>query len=522
MVALPFLSAQYGGSKSTNALRKSLGEIPRMMRGKTGDVSDGFLTALSRAVENGVVDESYATELAATSEGPNLTGLLPGNKAQRGMMKIAHWSAFMFQMSEKFNRRAVFTAAWELAMADPTNSTLQELKELNTLEHSDLIGKGFSTEEALAYLAARDAVWATQFQYSNHARARFMRGRKGVIFTFFTFVQNMVFFAAHDRGRIQFFLMMFLLAGMMGLPFAEDINAVVRFAARKLLGKDFDIERATREFVVDIMGEDSISPDLILHGISRVGFGIPAAADILGIPFPKFDLSASVGLGRIIPGVQELGPPSRNFDAMFSRISTDVAGASFGIGINVLKFLSDDELPFGDHKRWERAIPRAMKSLVRANRFLEEGRERTRTGATVLEFDANDPDQLAEIIGQALGFTPTRLSRKWDRQRMEQEAKAFWEIRRGMLLSQMNHAQTVGDRGAIADVIAAIKRYNNEAIAGFKITNRELRQSQRTRARSRRLFELGLPAQRRATGLVKDIQRLFPEVEDVEDATRMR
>lgn len=523
MVALPYLSARYGGLKATNELRKALGAVPRMMRRDVSNVSDGFLVALTRAVENGVVDESYATELAATSEGPNLTGLLPGNKAQRGMMKIAHWSAFMFQTSEKFNRRAVFTAAWELAVADPTNPILQELKGLNTLEHRDLIGKGFNEEEALAYLAARDAVWATQFQYSNHARARFMRGRKGVIFTFFTFVQNMVFFAAHDRGRIQFFLMMFVLAGMMGLPFAEDLNAVVRFAARKFLGKDFDIERATREFVVDIMGEDSISPDLILHGISRVGFGIPAAADILGIPFPKFDLSASVGLGRIIPGVEELGAPNRSFDAAFSRISTDVAGASLGIGINILKFLSDDELPWGDHKRWERAMPRAMKNLVKANRFLEEGRERTRTGATVLEFDASDPDQLAEIIGQAAGFTPTRLSRKWDRQRMEQEAIAFWTIRRGMLLKQMDHAVTVGDRGAVANVVAAIKRYNNEvAIAGFKISSRELRQSQRERARRRRLFEIGLPAQRRATGLVRDIQRLFPEVQDVEDAGRMR
>jgi len=208
---------------------------------------------------------------------------------------------------------------------------------------------------------------------------------------------------------------------------------------------------------------------------------------------------------------------------MFSRISTDVAGASFGIGINILKFLSDDELPFGDHKRWERALPRAMKNLIKANRFLEEGRERTRTGATVLEFDASDPDQLAEIIGQAAGFTPTRLSRKWDRQRMEQEAIAFWTIRRGMLLKQMDHATTVGDKGAVADVIAAIRRYNNEvAIAGFKISSRELRQSQRERARRRRLFEVGIPAQRRAIGLVRDIQRLFPEVEDVEDVTRMR
>jgi len=519
MVGLPYLSARYGGLKATNALRKAMGTIPRMMKLDTADVKDAFLIALTRAVENGVVDESYATELAATAEGANLSGLLPGNKAQRGMMQIAHWSAFMFQTSEKFNRRTMFASAWELAMADPQNKVLNELQEFNQLEFRDLmkvLGKG-KEQEARAYLAARDAVWSTQFQYSRHARPRFMRGRKGVIFTFFTFVQQMVFFAAHDRGRTQFLLMMFVLAGMMGLPFAEDINAFVRFTSRKLLGKDVNIERLTREFVVDIMGEDSISPDLILHGISRVGFGIPAAADLLGIPFPQFDMSASVGLGRIIPGAEELfGAPSKGFDATFSRAVTTAAGASAGIGINLLKFLSDD-LPFGDSKRYERAFPRSIKNALKGIRFFEEGRERTRQGATVVDFDVDDPGQLAEVVGQFFGFQPTRLSRRWDRERMQQEAIAFWTIRRGMLLRQMDQARVSGDSGVLGDVLAAIRRYNRDvAIPGFFITGKELRQSQRERMRRRRLFEAGLPASKRQRPLARDIKRLFPEVEDVE------
>jgi len=294
----------------------------------------------------------------------------------------------------------------------------------------------------------------------------------------------------------------------------------VRFTARKLLGKDVDVERLAREFIVDIMGEDSISPDLILHGISRVGFGIPAAADLLGIPMPKFDMSASVGLGRIIPGLETIGPPSRSFDAGFSRFVTQASGASAGIGINVMRFLSDDALDWGDSKRYERAFPRSIKNVLKARRFLEEGRERTRTGATVLAFDASDPDQLAEIVGQALGFTPTRLSRKWDRQRMVQEAEAFLLIRRGMILRQMDTAVQSGDRAVIKDMLAAIKRYNKEAEPGFKISSRELRQSQRERARRRRLFELGRPARRKSTGLARDIDKLFPEVVDVENVPR--
>jgi len=333
----------------------------------------------------------------------------------------------------------------------------------------------------------------------------------------------MVHFAAHDRARTRFFLMMFMFAGLMGLPGAEDLRAFVRFASRKLLGEDVDIEREARKMIIDMAG-DKIDPDLILHGTSRVGFGIHAAADIVGIPFPEFDLSASLGMGRIIPGFKEaFGTQHKSFDANFARISQDVAGASLGIGINIWQALSDDELPFGDHKRWERAMPRALKSLVRANRFREEGRERTRQGATFLEFDASDPDQLAEIVGQAMGFTPTRMTRKWDRQRMEQEAVAFWTIRRGMLLKQFDHAIVSGDREAIEDMGAAIARYNNEvAIPGFTISNRELRQSSRERQRRRGLAELGIPVSKKQRALVRDVQRLFPEVESVEDFSRAR
>lgn len=438
-------------------------------------------------------------------------------------MKSAHYAAFMFQTSEKFNRRWAFQAGWDLAMADPQNTVIQEIKALNTLKHQQLLEKGFTEEQANAYLVARDTVESTQFQYANHARARFMRGKKGIIFTFFTFMQNMVFFAAQDRGRIQFFLMMFLLAGMMGLPGAEDINALVRFASRKLLGKDFDIERATREFVIDLAGEGSVAPDLILHGISRVGFGIPAAADLLGIPMPQVDMSASLSMGRLIPGLEELGPPSRRFDAIFSKVSTDVAGATLGIGINVLKYLADNDLPWNDSKSYERALPRSLKNLARAHRFLSEGEDRTRQGGTFVEFDASDPQQLAEIVAQAAGFTPTKLSRKWDYTSMKLEAIAFWEIRRGMLIRQFDQAIMSRDKRVLSSMLDEIRTYNNELpdeVRGFLIKSSELRKSQRQRALRRRKAELDIPRTRRAIPLVTSINRLFPEVTAIENAPR--
>lgn len=513
MVTLPYLSARYGDVKSMNAIRKAIGAIPRMMRMKTENVSDEFLKALTRGVEQGVLDESYAAMLAATAEGPNLTGLLPGNKVMRGMVKFNNVMAFLFQQSEKMNRRASFMAAWELAQADPNNKFLQEMKELNSLEYAALLKKGFSEQTALSYLAARDAVWSTQFQYSRHARARFMQGRKGIILTFYSFVQNMMFFAMHDRGRVRFLLMMFAMAGLMGLPGAEDMRAIVRFISRKVFKEDIDFEKIARKFVVDL-ADGTIPPDLVLHGVSRYGFGMPAAADLVGIPLPKFDVSASLGMGRIIPGLAEIGPPgSSNYDARFANITTTAAGATFGIGLNLMKFFSDDQLPWNDGKRFERALPRALRDLTRGVRYLEEGRERTRSGATLVEFDASDPIQLAETIMQMAGFAPTRLTQVWDRQRMEQEAIAFWTTRRGMLLRQFDQAVQSGDASVVRDVVASVARYNNEvAIPGFHIKASELRQSQRERARRRALIEVGLPQQRRHIPLIQGIRKLHPEV----------
>jgi hypothetical protein len=423
----------------------------------------------------------------------------------------------MFQQSEKMNRRVVFRAAWELALANPDAPYLAELQGTNELEFNGLREEGFSPIEARAYIAGRDAVDRTQYEYASWARPRFMRGRKGVIFTFFMFLQNSTYFAFKSPGATRYWIMMLFMAGMMGLPGAEDLASLAKLAARKLLGKNFDVEKEVRELVVDLMGENSTAADLILHGTSRVGFGIPAAADILGIPFPSFDMSANISLGQIIPGLADLGSPVGSFESKFSRTTTNAAGASLGIGINLLKALSDDSLPIGDFKRWERAMPRAMKNVVKAARFYTEGRERTNSGATVLNFDASDPEQLAEIVAQGLGFTPTRLARKWDRERMQLETMVFWQTRRTMLLRQYDHAVTIRSREAGKDVIAQIKRFNNEVPhRALGITGKELSDSRKARERGRVMKERGFAPQRSFVPMGKEIDRLFPEI-DIED-----
>jgi hypothetical protein len=196
------------------------------------------------------------------------------------------------------------------------------------------------------------------------------------------------------------------------------------------------------------------------------------------------------------------------------QASQKIAGASYGIALTMAKAMTNDQLPMSDWKRWEPAMPRAMRGLVRAGRYASEGRDRTATGATTIPFDVGDPDQLAEVVAQGLGFTPTRMSRYWDKQRAVLEAQAFWATRRGMLMKQFDHALQTRDASVIDDVRKAISRYNNEvAIPGLGISSEEIMNSIRARTKARMRVEQGLPANNRNIPLVQQMNKLFPEAD---------
>jgi hypothetical protein len=121
---------------------------------------------------------------------------------------------------------------------------------------------------------------------------------------------------------------------------------------------------------------------------------------------------------------------------------------------------------------------------------------------------------LAEVVAQGLGFTPTRMSRYWDKQRAVLEAQAFWATRRGMLMKQFDHALQTRDASVIDDVRKAISRYNNEvAIPGLGISSEEIMNSIRARTKARMRVEQGLPANNRNVPLVQQMNKLFPEAE---------
>jgi len=287
----------------------------------------------------------------------------------------------------------------------------------------------------------------------------------------------------------------------MGLPGAEDLAAIADALGKKIYGKHFKIEEEIGELLTELFGS-SRAADNILHGTAREGFGLNALGDLAGVPIPQFDMSGNVGMGNVVPGLQEamkLGSGA-TFEETLGRAGTDIAGASFGIGINLMKFLGDRELPFSDMKRWERAMPRAMKNVTRSLRYLPEdtnvakitgafvqpeGRERNRKGGTIVEFNGSDPEHMMEIALQGMGFGITRLNREWNEIIAKVEVEKYWSGRRSGLMTQYWHTLYTNDKEARRDVIDAILRFNKSVPFGeMGIRSPDLKTSVKIRTKS--------------------------------------
>jgi len=157
------------------------------------------------------------------------------------------------------------------------------------------------------------------------------------------------------------------------------------------------------------------------------------------------------------------------------------------------------------------AMPRALRDMSQAVRFAEEGRERSASGSTVLDFDIEDPEQLAEIIARAGGFQVTRLSRRWDRIIAQADAQSYWTGRRTALMGIYDEARWRGTEETRKEIIDRIVAFNREAPKGLAITRQALQQSLARRDLARAKQEAGVPQSKMLGAIYRDVARRHPE-----------
>lgn len=518
LVTGPFLAGQFGdaatGRAGVQAVSKAMENVFAQIRGSQINPTP-LSEAVDQAHQDRLLDDGFAAELAALSHGSVLSRTLPGNKFARGVRMVAQWGTLPFQFAERINRRITFDAAYNLAIENPQHESVERIATENAAEATRLQADlGWSDGQTRAYLVAADAVRRTQFEYARWARPRLMDGGRAVIFMFKSFLQNMLYVMFRSNRGVQARMLLGFLAtaGLMGLPGAEDIEDVVKTVSR-MLGYDVDPERWFRGMVKEFLHSDAA--DVMLHGASRIGFGIPAALQSVGVPASEIDLSGSLSMGRLIPGLAPvLDIRNGRFNELVGETTVEIAGPAIGVPFAAYQALIDHSLPANDIKRWERVLPRAGKAISRASRFLVEERERDRRGGTIIEFDPNDVSDQMEIISTAAGFAPTRLNRKWDYLRSAQEVEHYYLGMRRLLMNEYWRAFRLRNADGKEDAVKAIRKFNAETpFKSMAITADSLRQSVKARVRGKEQREADIPTAKMLRPIRAETRELYPEVE---------
>jgi|GEM_PF-4772466 len=521
MVTYPYLASKFPGTKrgiSSAALQTmnyNIKDMKNWVMGKsTIDPNGPKQEALDEAHASRVIDDGFAQELAAVSQGSVLSRTIADGNFARGMRTVAQWGTYPFAAAERFNRSVTFRTAYDLAIANPDNPYVQEALVKNKVEVGRLKqDRGWGDRQTAAYIFATQTVRDTQFEYSRWARPKIMQGGRGVLFMFKTYLQNMMFFMFNaNRGtQVRFMLMLFAVAGIMGLPGAEDAEALAK-ALGKLLGFDINPQLFVRRMIKDFVGDGHVA-DILLNGASRAGFGIPAALQGVGLPSGSADLSGSLSMGKLVPGLAALmDPKGSSFTEMLGDVTREIAGPLLGVPLAVYNSAVDSALPSDDPKRWERAMPRALKDVSRSSRYLAEKRERDTRGATVTHFDPNDISDQMDALAVGLGFQPTQLTRQWDAIQAQREVQMYWTGQRKLLLNAYGRAARLNDVEGKQDARSAIKEFNQEVPdSGLKITQDTLQKSLKTRERERKAKESRTPTAKNLRGVSREVQELFPE-----------
>lgn len=549
MITFPFLSGKFGNPvKAMKAIVRAMTQMENFYkRGSYEGLTDFEMRSLDYGIKTGRISETQAPELAAISQGAGLLLGQGGTKAQRMWAGLQEKAALMFELAEQFNRRVAWRAAIELAQKDPNAKAVQEAMGKYTMEYNRMLQNGWTAAEARAIVTAIHTVDQTQYVYARYDRPQFMRGRfAGTLFVFKTYMQKTLFMLAHNKGDVlpYYLVMTAMIGGLAGIPGYEDMRDILNAFMKKMLGRDYDLDREVRRYVRDIAG-GAIPADLVLHGLARFGLGVPALLDMLGslatgtpgrgfdpatagrnVPFGTVDMSRMLSMGNILP--VELGKmftETKDVNSTIAEQTQKASGAVFSVAFNIYKAIMDNQLDAMDPKRYERAIPRVLGMTSRTFRTMLEGRERYRGGVsgapTFLQYNWKDPEQAMELLGIQLGFQPLRSSYKWNATIAEMEIEKFWELRRTGLLGELYDARKSGDVKRQEAAKQKIQEWNGfldkiDRARGYKISGPTAERSFKARERVTQAREAGQPTKKMNQPIRQYIEELFPgAIQDV-------
>lgn len=466
MVTVPYLSTRFGWARAFAATSQAYKDIAQMYLKKEA-LTDDEKKMLQELRRTNKIDASFASELAGLREGGRLSDMTALTKAAAAFYGVRYYGMWMFQKMEVLNREVTALAAYRL------NRTQRGFDS-----HSD---EGY---DHAALEKAGLAIQDTQNENAQWNRPEMMRGRKSVLTMFMSYQQNLTYqMLGGDESWMRLLAVQMMAAGLLGIPFAQDIDELIKWFSRKVFGTDMSAERALRAYLKDVMGD----PDWVLKGASHNVFGL--------------DLSGSLSQGRAIPGIDALAMEG-NFNDRLANAAGDVGGAGFSIILQFMKSLASNDPDVW--RRFQRAWPQAVQAMVDGGQMLSGGKALDAQGRPIVDVSKGD------ALMRTLGFQLTNVAQDKGKRFAQQDTAQFWLTRRAYVMGVWELAVEGHDNNWREKAMSALRDYNNEVPdAQLKITAQQLRQSMMSRVKGDTMVSQGLPANRNLTQTYNRVGGLY-------------
>lgn len=430
------------------------------------------LTAvLDQATQDGVIDQSYAYYLAAQADSGALLSATKGKMSQVGHA-ISELGMMPFQATEKLNR-------------------IHSLITFYKLERK----VGGNTRDA--YNRAVQKTNLLQNAYDQANRPELFRGKKAALTMFMSYVQFMGWIStggyeraakvqatalgrtvapAYRGTTAKIWLMFLLLGGLMGVPFARNMMDVVQWLWRKL---GFGNAEAELRAFMEELGVDA---NWGMHGLLHNTFG------------SGFSTSGSFGLGRMLPGTDLLVKekemtPLETIGSLVTA-SSGPAGNFYKSVLDAIGTVASDPFTGRSWVEGGKKMPGAIGNVSKAVDMELRQRMKPTYGVTSKDGRRMTWDEkkgefrditTAEILGQALGFSPTILVENREKNFAVQSEVFYWQGRRSDLMDRYWQAVRSGDEKLRTEVVKAQEEFSkNVPDRKLRITPKDRNESIRT------------------------------------------
>ena len=402
---------------------------------KQYNISPDEAQAIHKATSDGVLQAAQYNALVGTARG----GL---TNTTSGMLK--KWMS-LFSYTEQLNRRATFLAAYRLQKAKLRAANAEKFNVKNiTPERTAELNKEIELE---ASKFAEVAVNTSQGEYSMFNRPKISRGpllNSIMMYKQFVMISVELMKNLGRNERIYFLMLLFLLSGMKGLPFAEDIADLLDVLLQIAGVEMGTVEKELTMFIEEVA--PGASP-VVMRGFldkltgatmsTRLGFG-----DL--VPLTGFFKEGA----RFEQEVTNfLGPVYASGEQTFAALSLfgNYTAGKIGLKADTTRFR--DVLraqPFG-----------GIRGIVDAYSYYDDGVITNKQGK-VLDKDVH----FREIFFRALNFHPASASYQNDIIRMTKQTSDYVKSFKLKFSEAYVKARISGDRAEMRRIERAVRDHN--------------------------------------------------------------